>query len=171
MWDYFCIARYLYGRFGFLYRQTFQNAQFIAHVRITWQVRLISADINCTCHEDVLLGYFKCPCYREGHTNRVLCTRNESSLFCSLFSSLKNAVFWDVAPCRHYVNRRFGGTYRLHLQGIRNPRAKNQSGCSHLLTLVHRSRISYTLKMEAIRSTETSVNKIFTRRHIPEDYS
>jgi hypothetical protein len=29
----------------------------------------------------------------------------------------KNAVFWDVAPCRSCVNRRFGGTYRLHLQG------------------------------------------------------
>jgi hypothetical protein len=29
---------------------------------------------------------------------------------------LKNAVFWDVAPCRSCVNRRFGGTYRLHLQ-------------------------------------------------------
>jgi hypothetical protein len=28
----------------------------------------------------------------------------------------KNAVFWDVAPFRSYVNRRFGGTYRLHLQ-------------------------------------------------------
>jgi hypothetical protein len=23
---------------------------------------------------------------------------------------LKNAVFWDVAPCRYCVNRRFGGT-------------------------------------------------------------
>jgi hypothetical protein len=32
-------------------------------------------------------------------------------------SLLKNAVFWDVAPCRSCVNRRFGGTYRLHLQG------------------------------------------------------
>jgi hypothetical protein len=29
----------------------------------------------------------------------------------------KNAVFWDVAPCRSCVSRRFGGTYRLHLQG------------------------------------------------------
>jgi hypothetical protein len=29
----------------------------------------------------------------------------------------KNAVFWDVALCRSYVNRRFGGKYRLHLQG------------------------------------------------------
>jgi hypothetical protein len=29
--------------------------------------------------------------------------------------------------------------------------------------------ISSTLKIEAIRSSETSVNKIPTRRHIPED--
>jgi hypothetical protein len=28
--------------------------------------------------------------------------------------TMKNAVFWDVAPCRFCVNRRFGGTYRLH---------------------------------------------------------
>jgi hypothetical protein len=40
--------------------------------------------------------------------------------------TMKNAVFWDVAPCKYFVNRRFGGTYRLHLQGIRNPRAMNQ---------------------------------------------
>jgi hypothetical protein len=39
---------------------------------------------------------------------------------------------------------------------------------SYLLTLVHRSWISYTLKMEAIRSSESSVNKISTRRYIPE---
>jgi hypothetical protein len=25
--------------------------------------------------------------------------------------------FWDVEPCRYCVNRRLGGTYRLHLQG------------------------------------------------------
>jgi hypothetical protein len=32
--------------------------------------------------------------------------------------TMKNAVFWDVAPCRSCrLNRRFGGTYRLHLQG------------------------------------------------------
>jgi hypothetical protein len=29
--------------------------------------------------------------------------------------TMKNAVFWDAAPCRSCVNRRFGGTYRLHL--------------------------------------------------------
>jgi hypothetical protein len=35
--------------------------------------------------------------------------------------------------------------------------------------LVHRSRISYTPKREAMRSSETSVNKISARRLIPED--
>jgi hypothetical protein len=30
--------------------------------------------------------------------------------------TMKNAVSWDVAPCRSCVNRRFRGTYRLHLQ-------------------------------------------------------
>jgi hypothetical protein len=31
--------------------------------------------------------------------------------------TMKNAVFWNLAPCRSCVNRRFGGRYRLHLQG------------------------------------------------------
>jgi hypothetical protein len=30
---------------------------------------------------------------------------------------MKNAVLWDVAPCSSCMHRRFGGTYRLHLQG------------------------------------------------------
>jgi hypothetical protein len=92
--------------------------------------------------------------------------------------TMKNTVFWDVAPCRYFVNRRFGGTYRLHLQGRRNPRVMNQreqlavdwvTVRYTLLTLVHRSWISSTLETEAIRSSETSVNKIPTRRHIPKD--
>jgi hypothetical protein len=29
--------------------------------------------------------------------------------------TMKNTVFWDVALCRYCINRRFGGTYRLHL--------------------------------------------------------
>jgi hypothetical protein len=31
--------------------------------------------------------------------------------------TMKNAVFWDVVPCRSCVNRHFGGVYYLHLQG------------------------------------------------------
>jgi hypothetical protein len=30
---------------------------------------------------------------------------------------MKNAVFWDVAPCGFIINRHFGGKCRLHLQG------------------------------------------------------
>jgi hypothetical protein len=33
--------------------------------------------------------------------------------------TMKNVVFWDVTPYRYCVNRRFGVTYRLHLQGIK----------------------------------------------------
>jgi hypothetical protein len=36
-------------------------------------------------------------------------------------------IIWDVTPCSPLnVNRRFGGTYRLHLQGRRISRARNQ---------------------------------------------
>jgi hypothetical protein len=31
--------------------------------------------------------------------------------------TMKNAVFWDLALYISCANRRFGGTYRLHLQG------------------------------------------------------
>jgi hypothetical protein len=38
-------------------------------------------------------------------------------MYYELYNSTKNFVFLDVALCRSCVNRRFGGTYRLHLQG------------------------------------------------------
>jgi hypothetical protein len=41
-------------------------------------------------------------------------------------SYAKNAVFWDVSPCSSCGNRRFGGTYWLHLQGENNQRAKTR---------------------------------------------
>jgi hypothetical protein len=33
---------------------------------------------------------------------------------------MKNVVFWDVELCRFWVNRRFGGMYRLSLQNSTN---------------------------------------------------
>jgi hypothetical protein len=34
---------------------------------------------------------------------------------------MKSIIFWDMAPCSPLsFNRRFGGTYRFHLQGRRN---------------------------------------------------
>jgi hypothetical protein len=63
---------------------------------------------------------------------------------------MKNAVFWDVAPCRSCVNRRFGGTYR------QVPSAHAGSSFADFSTL----------KMEATRSSDSSVNnKIYTAPH------
>jgi hypothetical protein len=33
---------------------------------------------------------------------------------------MKNVVFWDVTQCEFKINRRFGGTCRLHIQDRRN---------------------------------------------------
>jgi hypothetical protein len=55
----------------------------------------------------------------------------------------KNVIFWDVALCRSCVNRRFGGTYRLHLQGRRI--RKQWTSVSRWL-VVHRSWIFLPLR-------------------------
>jgi hypothetical protein len=64
--------------------------------------------------------------------------------------TMKNAVFWDVAPYRSCVNRRFGRMYRLHLQG-RNIRLRGTS-VSHLLTRSPRRHIlEYGILQELCR--------------------
>jgi hypothetical protein len=71
----------------------------------------------------------------------------------SLNKLIKNAVFWDVTPCRPCVNRRFGWIYRLNLQGRKHSRVRNQHE-----------------QVVADWATETSVHTSSTLRHIPEDY-
>jgi hypothetical protein len=40
---------------------------------------------------------------------------------------MKSTIFWHITSCSPLsVNRRFGGTYHLHLQGVRINRARNQ---------------------------------------------
>jgi hypothetical protein len=40
---------------------------------------------------------------------------------------MKSSILWDIMPCSPLkVNRRFGGTGHLHLQGRRVSRARNQ---------------------------------------------
>jgi hypothetical protein len=40
---------------------------------------------------------------------------------------MKSTLFWGITPCNPLkVNRRFGGAYRLHLQGRRINRATTQ---------------------------------------------
>jgi hypothetical protein len=66
---------------------------------------------------------------------------------------MQNVVFWEVPPCGSCRNRRFGLTYRLHLQSENNQRNNN----------------TFTLKIEAICSSETLDYTRTTRRHIPKD--
>jgi hypothetical protein len=42
--------------------------------------------------------------------------------------TLRFDIFWDIARCSTYINRRFGGTYRLHLQDRKL--AKQKQACS-----------------------------------------
>jgi hypothetical protein len=43
---------------------------------------------------------------------------------------MKSAIFWEIMLCSPLkVNRSFGGTYRLHLQGSRISRSRNQHEC------------------------------------------
>jgi hypothetical protein len=56
--------------------------------------------------------------------------------------TMKNTVFWDVAPCSSCVNRRFGRTYRLHLQG-RKIRERGTRVCRWLQTERQSKATSY----------------------------
>jgi hypothetical protein len=81
---------------------------------------------------------------------------------------MKSTIFWDIKPCSPLkVNRRFWRTYRLHFQGQRIGLARNQLYFPPDFTLVSCSAYSSTLKMEAICSSEATVD--FQRRYIPED--
>jgi hypothetical protein len=55
---------------------------------------------------------------------------------------MKRTIFWDITPCSLLkVSRRFGGPYRLHLQGRKISREENlheagakQSSARHILS-------------------------------------
>jgi hypothetical protein len=88
--------------------------------------------------------------------------------------TMKDGVFWIATPCSSERARRFGGTWRLHLQGWKVSQARNQqkliSSLSLVLLVTYLAYFS-ALKMEATCSFESSVEfqQICTRRYIPED--
>jgi hypothetical protein len=78
----------------------------------------------------------------------------------------KSTIFSDITPCSPLkVNRRFGGTYCLRLQGRRLSRARNQL-CSAFHLLSHRFLACLIFrKIEATCSSETSVHFQRTTQH------
>jgi hypothetical protein len=76
---------------------------------------------------------------------------------------MKSTIFWDITPCSPLsVNRRFGGTYSLQLQGRKNKLRKKPAWKQMASTFYSPpdfcSGYFSTLKMEAIFSSETSVD-------------
>jgi hypothetical protein len=48
---------------------------------------------------------------------------------------MNSTIFWDITPCSpSRARRRYGGTYRLHLQGGRINRARNKRESTLLVT-------------------------------------
>jgi hypothetical protein len=90
----------------------------------------------------------------------VFSARNNVEIQVLVAVVMKSSIFWDITPCRLLkVNGRFGGTCRLHLQGRRISKARNQreTGCT-------------TLKLESTCSFEMSVDfQRAARLYIPED--
>jgi hypothetical protein len=77
---------------------------------------------------------------------------------------MKNTIVFDVTPSGSCINRRIGGTYRMHHQD-KNQRARNNVMVLQLPVTV----IFVALMMEALRFLETSILTRSTRRNIPED--
>jgi hypothetical protein len=59
--------------------------------------------------------------------------------------TMKNAVFWDVTPCRFCMNWRFGGTYRLQLQD-RKIRERGTSLAAATCSRLFLARVFFYLK-------------------------
>jgi hypothetical protein len=76
---------------------------------------------------------------------------------------MKSSIFWDITPCRPLeVNRGYGGTCRLHLQGWRTIQERNHRGKQMVNSSI--------LNTGVICSSEMSADfQWISRRYIPEN--
>jgi hypothetical protein len=80
------------------------------------ECRRLCADIFYCCAKK-----FDVKCILASRTFTLFVVRFE--VFTAV--AMRNAVFWDVTPCGSCKNRRLGGTQRLHHQGDKNRRTRN----------------------------------------------
>jgi hypothetical protein len=89
--------------------------------------------------------------------------------------TMKNSVFWDVALCRSCVDRRFGGTYRLYLQGRKiRERGTSVSRSREILDLLTQLKTSSNYgsiaDLHALQTINTRyVLSVFTSRILATD--
>jgi hypothetical protein len=69
------------------------------------------------------------------------------------------AIFWDIAPCTSYMDRRFGGRHHTYLQGRQETSVLQVAGLGSS-SAVYRGDIS-----------DTFLRNVGTQRYIPEDVS
>jgi hypothetical protein len=81
---------------------------------------------------------------------------------------LKNSVCWDVTPCDSCKSRRFGGTYRLHHHGEKNPRTRNNvsSNCQPKHTAKKHQVLVYG-KNQRARKSVSSVLRLLINSNVP----
>jgi hypothetical protein len=80
------------------------------------------------------------------------------------FSAMESSIFWDILPCTLLkANRRFGRTYRLHLQGRRLSKARNQhEEINNLIYIGFKARMIKILLTQGIQQVNVAVTFCIT---------
>jgi hypothetical protein len=90
---------------------------------------------------------------------------NRSCRIQQLYTFLNAAIFWDIEPFIPYIGRRFGATYRLHLQGrtsaeqetsLQQVAKSNHLGLATCCTLVSCSSVTVTSSSLSLRMLTAS---------------
>jgi hypothetical protein len=80
------------------------------------------------------------------------------------YTTVKNAVFWNMTPRDSCKNRCFGGTYLFHHQGDKNQRARNSVNSN--LQLKHAANQYYISIMQYSRVFLPSVLRLLVTANV-----
>jgi hypothetical protein len=95
---------------------------------------------------------FKCSLHLFISSIILILVTSQSQFFLMSFFAI--IIFWEMTPCGSYKNRGFGGSYRLHLQGVRV-----RAGTERSSKLLYRQRhgvISQKMIIIIVTAVETS---------------
>jgi hypothetical protein len=132
----------------------------LSHLNYT---SIIPAYVKCVLGKGGadLRQHLPCLCTSRSYLQIHNLTRHKINLSYNHQLIKKSSILWDIIPCIPLkVSRRFGGTYRLHLQSRRIREVRNRyEACSRqCFTLVSFLDYYSKLKIETTCSSETSVD-------------